>query len=63
MPSMNTEYATAEGEVGKLLLYRVGADDLDPEGTRIRDSQRFAEKLEKAGVDIIDVSGYMWQST
>lgn len=42
---------------GKLLLYRLGADDLDPAGTRIEDSQRFAVRLEEAGVDIIDVSG------
>jgi len=42
---------------GRLLLYRLGSDDLDPRGTRIEDSQRFAVKLEEAGVDIIDVSG------
>jgi len=42
---------------GKLLLYRVGSFDLDPVGTRIEDSQRFAVKLEEVGVDIIDVSG------
>ncbi|MCW4030976.1 MAG: NADH:flavin oxidoreductase [Candidatus Bathyarchaeota archaeon] len=41
----------------KLLLYRMGADDLNAEGTRIEDSKRFALKLEDAGVDIIDVSG------
>jgi 2,4-dienoyl-CoA reductase-like NADH-dependent reductase (Old Yellow Enzyme family) len=41
----------------KLLLYRIGADDLDPAGTQIKDSQKFAKKLEEAGVDIIDVSG------
>lgn len=43
----------------KLLLYRLGSDDLAPNGTRIEDSVRFAEKLEKLGVDIIDVSGGM----
>lgn len=42
---------------GRLLLYRLGSDDLDAEGTRIEDSQKFAVKLEEAGVDIIDVSG------
>jgi NADPH2 dehydrogenase len=42
---------------GRLLLYRLGSDDLDPSGTRIEDSQKFAVKLEQAGVDIIDVSG------
>jgi NADPH2 dehydrogenase len=41
----------------RLLLYRLGSDDLDPAGTRIEDSQKFAAKLEEVGVDIIDVSG------
>jgi len=41
----------------KLLLYRIGADDLDHAGTQIKDSQKFAKKLEEAGVDIIDISG------
>lgn len=44
---------------GKLLLYRLGADDLAPNGTRIEDSAAFAVKLEQAGVDIVDVSGGM----
>jgi NADPH2 dehydrogenase len=44
---------------GKLLLYRLGADDLAPNGTHIEDSIEFAKKLEQAGVDIIDVSGGM----
>ncbi|MFQ6087109.1 MAG: NADH:flavin oxidoreductase, partial [Candidatus Bathyarchaeia archaeon] len=42
---------------GRLLLYRLGSDDLDPAGTQIEDSQKFAVKLEEAGVDIMDVSG------
>lgn len=42
---------------GKILLYRIGSDDLDPAGTSIKDSQKFAVKLQEAGVDIIDVSG------
>ncbi len=42
---------------GRLLLYRLGSDDLNPYGTKIQDSKRFAKKLEQAGVDIIDVSG------
>jgi len=42
---------------GRLLLYRLGSDDLDPAGTSIKDSKKFAVKLEDAGVDIIDVSG------
>jgi NADPH2 dehydrogenase len=42
---------------GRLLLYRLGSDDLDSGGTRIEDSKKFAVKLEEAGVDIIDVSG------
>jgi 2,4-dienoyl-CoA reductase-like NADH-dependent reductase (Old Yellow Enzyme family) len=42
---------------GRLLLYRLGADDLNPNGTRIEDSAAFAVKLEQCGVDVIDVSG------
>lgn len=42
---------------GRLLLYRIGADDLTPGGTKIEDSIRLAMALEEAGVDIIDVSG------
>lgn len=41
----------------KPLLYRIGADDLDPKGTTVEDSQKFAVKLQEAGVDIIDISG------
>jgi len=41
----------------KVLMYRLGVDELDPAGTRIEDSKRFALKLQDAGVDIIDVSG------
>ena len=44
---------------GKLLLYRLGADDLAPNGTQIEDSVAFAVRLEQAGVDVIDVSGGM----
>jgi NADPH2 dehydrogenase len=42
---------------GKVLMYRLGADDLDPSGTKIADSKRFGLRLQDAGVDIIDVSG------
>jgi 2,4-dienoyl-CoA reductase-like NADH-dependent reductase (Old Yellow Enzyme family) len=42
---------------GKLLLYRIGSDDLDPKGPTIEDSCKFASKLQASGVDIIDVSG------
>lgn len=42
---------------GRLLLYRLGADDLDPNGTRIEDSAAFALNLQQYGVDIVDVSG------
>jgi len=41
----------------RLLLYRLGSVDLNPAGTQIEDSKKFAVKLEAAGVDIIDVSG------
>ena len=44
---------------GKLLLYRLGSDDLAPNGTHIEDSVIFAKELERSGVDIIDVSGGM----
>ena len=43
----------------RLLLYRLGADDLDPRGTRIEDAVEFARRLEEYGVDVIDVSGGM----
>jgi NADPH2 dehydrogenase len=43
----------------RLLLYRLGSDDLAPYGTHIEESVVFAKKLEQAGVDIIDVSGGM----
>ncbi len=43
----------------RLLLYRLGSDDLAPYGTHIEDSIVFAKKLEAAGVDILDVSGGM----
>ncbi len=43
----------------KIVLYRLGSVDLDPAGTKIKDSQMFAKKLQKAGIDIIDVSGGM----
>ncbi len=42
---------------GRLLLYRVGSDDLDPRGIQIEDSSKFAMKLVEAGVDIVNVSG------
>jgi len=42
---------------GRLLLYRLGSDDLDPKGTQTKHSMEFAVNLERIGVDIIDVSG------
>jgi len=41
----------------RLLLYRLGADDLDPAGVQIEDSKKLSTRLEEAGVDILDVSG------
>lgn len=41
----------------RLLLYRLGSVDLDPAGTQIEESRKFALELQRAGVDIIDVSG------
>ncbi|MCW4024002.1 MAG: NADH:flavin oxidoreductase [Candidatus Bathyarchaeota archaeon] len=43
----------------KLLLYRLGADDLAPNGNHAQEAIIFAQKLEAAGVDILDVSGGM----
>jgi NADPH2 dehydrogenase len=43
----------------RLLLYRLGSDDLAPNGTHIEDSIAFAQRLEVSGVDILDVSGGM----
>jgi NADPH2 dehydrogenase len=43
----------------KLLLYRLGSDDLTPKGTQIKDAVTFSKQLEASGVDIIDVSGGM----
>ncbi len=43
----------------RLLLYRLGSDDLAPYGTHIEDSVAFAKRLEAAGVDILDISGGM----
>src|SRR3990172_11015432 len=44
---------------GRMLLYRLGSDDLAPNGTHIEDSVVFAQKLVASGVDILDVSGGM----
>jgi NADPH2 dehydrogenase len=44
---------------GRLLLYRVGSDDLAPNGTHIEDSVLFTKRLELSGVDVLDVSGGM----
>jgi 2,4-dienoyl-CoA reductase-like NADH-dependent reductase (Old Yellow Enzyme family) len=43
----------------KLLLYRLGSDDLAPYGTHIEDAIIFSKKLVAAGVDVLDVSGGM----
>lgn len=40
-----------------LLMYRLGADDLHPNGISMDESITFAMKLVNAGVDILDVSG------
>ena len=55
--------AIREKTQGRLLLYRLGSDDLNPAGTQITDSQKFAEKLETSGVDILDISGGLCHST
>lgn len=49
---------TIRNKIGnRLLLYRIGSVDLNPAGTQLEDSKMFAIQLEKAGVDIIDISG------
>ena len=48
-----------QGIGDRVLLYRLGADDLAPMGAQIEDAVEFAVKLEEAGVDILDVSGGM----
>jgi NADPH2 dehydrogenase len=54
--------AVREKTRGRLLLYRLGSDDLDPAGTKLPDSQKFAGELEASGVDILDVSGGLCRS-
>ncbi|MBC7090696.1 MAG: NADH:flavin oxidoreductase [Nitrososphaeria archaeon] len=50
--------AAVKRKIGnKLLLYRLGADDMHPEGVSIEDSKVLARELEEKGVDIVDVSG------
>jgi NADPH2 dehydrogenase len=46
----------------RLLLYRVGADDLAPMGTHVENAVAFSLKLQEAGVDILDISGGMCNS-
>ncbi len=47
-----------KAEVGNLcLLYRLGADDMKPDGLTLADSKKFSAQLVSEGVDIIDVSG------
>lgn len=43
----------------RLLLYRLGADDLAPMGTQLDEAVVFAQRLEQTSVDIVDVSGGM----
>ncbi|MDR2699531.1 MAG: NADH:flavin oxidoreductase [Nitrososphaerota archaeon] len=43
----------------KLLFYRLGSDDLAPQGTCVEDAVVFSQKLVTAGVDVLDVSGGM----
>jgi 2,4-dienoyl-CoA reductase-like NADH-dependent reductase (Old Yellow Enzyme family) len=61
-PLMVTEQVRKRLGKDRLLLYRVGADDLAPMGTHVEDAVAFALKLQEAGVDILDVSGGMCNS-
>ena len=58
-PLSVTESVRSRIGSNKLLLYRLGSDDLAPHGTHIEDAIVFAPKLVVAGVDILDVSGGM----
>ncbi len=40
-----------------VLMYRLGVDDLLPDGLTIDVTSRFAVQLEKSGIDLIDISG------
>jgi len=56
--------ARIKEKIGKSfpLLYRLGAEDMHPEGLKLKESKVFAQKLEKWGVHAIDVSGGMMGS-
>jgi len=58
-PLKVTQLVRQQLGANKLLLYRLGSDDLAPHGTHIEDAIVFAQKLVEAGVDILDVSGGM----
>jgi 2,4-dienoyl-CoA reductase-like NADH-dependent reductase (Old Yellow Enzyme family) len=61
-PLMVTEKVRRRLGKDRLLLYRLGADDLAPMGTHVEDAVAFALKLQEVGVDILDVSGGMCNS-
>jgi len=56
--------ARIKEKIGKSLplLYRLGAEDMHPEGLTLKDSKVFAQNLEKWGIHAIDVSGGMMGS-
>ena len=56
--------ARIKKKIGKSfpLLYRLGAEDMHPEGLMLKESKAFAKNLEKWGVHAIDVSGGMMGS-
>jgi NADPH2 dehydrogenase len=39
------------------LFYRLGADDMIDGGLSLKDAQRAAQRLEQAGIDVLDISG------
>lgn len=61
-PLMVTEKVRRRLGKDRLLLYRVGADDLAPMGTHVEDAVVFSQKLQEAGVDVLDISGGMCNS-
>jgi len=56
--------ARIKEKIGKSfpLLYRLGAEDMHPEGLTLKESKVFAQNLERWGVHAIDVSGGMMGS-
>lgn len=57
LPILITERIKKELGSDFPLLYRLGAEDMMPEGLTIKEGAKVAEMIAEAGIDIIDVSG------